>query len=250
MNKKITLIIALVLILSFSVVSLGAVVVEKIDAYRADDMKFQVDGEMWQPKELDGSPLSPIIYKDRSYVPVRALLEDKDVKVDYDEAKRTIFLDYPDWTAPKGQKYWDPDLGKNPDIGDIISGPIVWKIGGPYEELPDYTLILEEFNKLNSVMDQTSVTLNLDEETKVMIDGKEWDIKELVEQKKTFNVSGEMDGNIQFRGDKKENAIKYIEFDGKDITDGDSAQQSIKVDWEVSFSGPPFKIKITIIFSK
>lgn len=248
MKKNISLIIVLVLILSFSVVSLGAVVVEKIDAYRADDMKFQVDGEMWQPKDVDGSPLAPIIYNNRSYVPVRALLEEKDVKVGFNEDSRTIILDYPDWTAPQGRKYWDPDWDKDPDIGDIISGPIIWQIGGPYEELPDYTLILQEFEKLNSIMDESSVTLNVAEDTKVMVSGKEWSIKELVEQKKTFNVTGEMDGKIQFKGDKKQNEIKSIAFEGSEIRETDVVAQ--KIGWEVSFSGPPFKIKITITFGK
>lgn len=256
MKSKISLVLAIVMILSFSVMSLGAAVVREIKAYVAEDMKFQVDGEMWQPKDLDGTPLAPIIYNGRSYVPARALLEEKDVKVNFDDETRTIILNYPDWQdpdedngktePPKDQRYWDPDAGKYPDIGDIIAGPIVWRIGGPYEELPDYTLILEEFAKLSQVMESNTITMNLDKDAVVMISGREWKIEELVKAKKTFSVTGDSKGEMSFKGDKKSDTIKLVQFDGKEIKEGDAVAQKIK--WEVSFSGPPFKITITIRF--
>lgn len=71
-------------------------IVQNINAQLANDMGFMVDGEMWQPKDVDGSLLSPIIYNGRSYVPVRALLEAKGVQVSYDEKTRTIILVYPE----------------------------------------------------------------------------------------------------------------------------------------------------------
>lgn len=254
MKSKISFIIAVVMILSFSVMSLGAVVVEEIKAHRADDMKFQVDGEMWQPKDLDGTPLAPIIYKERSYVPVRALLEEKDVEVDFDDDTRTIILDYPDWQdpdedngntdPPKDTKYWDPDGGRNPDKGDIIPGPVVWQIGGPYEELPDYTLILEELEKLSQIMDSTTTTFNVSRNTEVMVNGETWSIEELVKSKKSFAIAGELDGKIRLKGDGRSNIINHIEFDGEEIKEG----AETKIGIEVTFSGPPWKITITIKF--
>ena len=253
MKKRISFILVAVLILSFSVVSLGEIVVQEVKAHLADDMKFQVDGKMWQPKDVDGTLLSPLIYKNRSYVPVRALLEEKDVDVGFDEKTRTIILNYPEYEPPVGeydppkdQRYWDPDAGKYPLPGDIIAGPIVWKIGGPYEELPDYTLILEEFAKLNQVMDSQTITMHLDRDAKVMVNGKEWAIEELVKEKKVFTVNGDSKGEISFKGDKKSDTIKLVQFDGKEIKEDQAPAR--KIEWEVSFSGPPFKIKITIRF--
>lgn len=257
MKSKISLIVAVIMLLSFSMVSLGAVVVEKIEAYRADDMKFRVDGEMWQPRDVDGSPLSPIIHNGRSYVPARALLEEKDVEVDFDDKTRTIILNYPDWQDPDEDngnsdppkdksKYWDPDGGKMPEKGDILPGPIVWQIGGPYEELPDYTLIIEAFKEMKPLMDETTTTFNVDKDTKVMVNGENWSIEDLVRSKKSFTVEGDLDGRVRLKGDPKSNTINHIQFDGREIKDADALASKIGI--EVTFSGPPWKLTIKIKF--
>ena len=112
MNSKFSIFIVLVLILSFSVIGSGfsitnpgpqppvqdprPTIVQSINAQLATDMGFMVDGQEWQAKDVDGTILSPIIYKGRSYVPVRALLEAKGVQVSFDENTRTIILNYPE----------------------------------------------------------------------------------------------------------------------------------------------------------
>lgn len=94
MNKRKILSIALILVLSISVFAFGDDHVTKIEAFLAGDLNFNVDGEQWIPKDTDGSELTPIIYKDRTYIPVRSLLEDKGVTVDYEASTRTVLIDY------------------------------------------------------------------------------------------------------------------------------------------------------------
>jgi len=91
-NKLLIIIFTLVLV--FSVVGFGNEAIEKIEAYLVSDLKFEVDGEEWSPKDVDGSPLIPLNFKGRTYVPVRSLLEDKGVTVGYEADTRTVLLDY------------------------------------------------------------------------------------------------------------------------------------------------------------
>lgn len=90
--KTITVLTAAVLLISAT--AAGAVSITRIEAYLAEDFNFRVDGEAWSPKDVDGSDLTPIVYNDRTYVPVRSLLEEKGVGVDWDDDTRTVILDY------------------------------------------------------------------------------------------------------------------------------------------------------------
>lgn len=93
-KKKIGIIVmALVVVLLFSVIGYAASHLEKIEAYLSHDMTFRVDGQNWQPMEADGSKLVPIVYNGRTYVPARALLEEKGVKVGYNNETKTVILD-------------------------------------------------------------------------------------------------------------------------------------------------------------
>jgi len=94
MNTRKVLALSLVLVLSISVFAFGDDHVTKVEAFLAGDLNFDVDGEAWVPKDVDGSDLTPIIYKDRTYIPVRSLLEDKGVTVGYEADTRTVLLDY------------------------------------------------------------------------------------------------------------------------------------------------------------
>ncbi len=96
MNIKINkiLIAVLVMTVALATVATGAASVAQVEAFLANDFNFRVDGEAWTPKDVDGSELTPIVYRDRTYVPVRALLEDQGVEVDWDNDTRTVILNY------------------------------------------------------------------------------------------------------------------------------------------------------------
>ena len=55
----------------------------EITAYLDDMLHMTFNGEAFIPREIDGSELSPILYKDRTYLPVRAIAEKTGVYVDY-----------------------------------------------------------------------------------------------------------------------------------------------------------------------
>lgn len=189
MNRKRSMLMALVMILSFSVVSFGDGVLEKIQAYWAHDIKFEVDGKPWQPKEPDGSRLSPILYKGRTYVPARALLEEKDVKVAFNEETRTIHLDYPLWEPPPQDlpeaPEYEPPVPQKPEKPEyeppvpITSVPydiLKSDIGGPYKEWPNYDLILDlldEEGKQDGPIISNIIEIELADDAVFMINGKE-----------------------------------------------------------------------------
>lgn len=215
MKRTTIVLIVAVLLLSFSVGGFGVNTVDKIEAYLANDMKFKVDNELWQPKDVDGTLLYPIIFNGRSYVPVRALLESKGVKVGFNDAERTIILDYgwdvskvkepgtdknEGWDVSKVEQNpgvivrgwdvskvkqadtdgiggWDLSKLKRDDLNSIISMD-VWEV----EDNPDIRIIDFNSNKLFdlkgiSFANESKFTLSKD--VKILIEGKVISVEEL-----------------------------------------------------------------------
>lgn len=104
---------------------------------------MEVDGEYWQPRDLDGTILYPIIYNGRSYVPVRALLENKGVKVDYDAVERTIILDYPVDDIVSSDV---PEPPTDLDLRKLIKDHIV--------DIDNMVLIISFFKILNIIIEK------------------------------------------------------------------------------------------------
>jgi len=205
MKMKRSLFIAMIMILSFSMVSFGDVLLEKIQAYWAHDIKFQLDGTPWEPKELDGSRLSPIIYKGRTYVPARALLEEKDVKVAFDEKTRTISLDYPqtpDYEPPWGKKSTPFYIQKS-------------DIGGPYKEWPNYDFLFDLLEKSEGPGITTTIEMELADDAMFMINGKEGSLRDLDADGATYYFIIHPDDKITLGVDPKTNFVKSASMDLK-----------------------------------
>ena len=92
MKKRMILVVSLLMVFAFTAGVIANPAVESITANLAKDIKFVVDGESWAPAETDGSAMYPIIYKDRTYLPVRAIGEALGVKVDWNNDTRTVIL--------------------------------------------------------------------------------------------------------------------------------------------------------------
>lgn len=92
MKKKWTVMLAVVMLFAFSAGVIAGPAVQQISANLATDIQFTVKGKAWAPKDADGSALYPIIYKDRTYLPVRAIGEVLGVKVDWNNDSRTVIL--------------------------------------------------------------------------------------------------------------------------------------------------------------
>lgn len=186
MKSKTMVFILSVLLLSFSVVGFAINSVDKIEAYLANDMKFRVDNELWQPKDVDGSFLYPIIFNGRSYVPVRALLESKGVKVDFNNEERTIILDYPKngWDVSKVQQAdtdgiggWDVSKLKRDDLNSVISMDVWQVIDEPDIRIIDYNS--DKYLDMQGVSFVNESNFILSNDARLWIDGKAISINEL-----------------------------------------------------------------------
>ena len=61
-----------------------------VNAILNQDIKFEFDGEAFVPKEADGTILYPLVYKDRTYIPARFIMERAGIEVTWDEATQTV----------------------------------------------------------------------------------------------------------------------------------------------------------------
>ena len=208
MKRKIIVFAAVVLLLSFPIAAFGAKTVDKIEAYLANDIKFKVDGESWQPKDVDGTLLYPIIFNGRSYVPVRSLLENKGVKVDFDDSERTIILNYSGnggWDVSKIEEFdnsgnggWDvskltkDDLNSSTlmDVWDVKDNSKIKIIN--FTEKPSDEQEIHFANVSKFI---------LSNDAKVSIDGKTYSINDI--------VKGLSNGDIEVVEYKHGDSVKY-----------------------------------------
>lgn len=91
-KNKLILIVTIFMIFSFVSGVFASSTVQAITAYLAGDFKFTLNGENWQPRDVDGSQMSPIVYKNRTYLPVRAIGEALGVNIGWIDATRTVVI--------------------------------------------------------------------------------------------------------------------------------------------------------------
>ena len=178
-NKLFIIILALVLV--FSIVGFGNELIEKVEAYLVSDLNFEVDGEDWSPKDVDGSPLTPLNFNGRTYVTVRSLLEDKGVTVGYEDDTRTVLLDYSTMKhLDKSSPYLAKALVDDDPMGAGMWGRIVYTI----EKNPNF--------KLDSINMKQEITLEVSEDGKVYSWGdnrrEEMSLKELASSDETLSI--------------------------------------------------------------
>ncbi|HPF43309.1 MAG TPA: stalk domain-containing protein [Syntrophomonadaceae bacterium] len=119
MKKRMILVVSLLMVFAFTAGVIANPAVESITANLAKDIKFVVDGESWAPAETDGSAMYPIIYKDRTYLPVRAIGEALGVKVDWNNDTRTVILG--DAPAPVEEPVVEEPVVEEP----VVEEPVV-----------------------------------------------------------------------------------------------------------------------------
>lgn len=227
--KKKLFAMTLIAVLTLSAVVYAADHVTKIEAYLVNDLNFNVDGSSWSPKEVDGSPLTPIIYNDRTYVPVRSLLEDKGVTVGFDADTRTVILDY------STIKYIDKS-------SPLLMQAMPSTTGGGGAGKATFR-INPDFESIAIPMEQ-EYSFDMAQDIMIMVDGKEVEgsIDELMKLAENWNMK-----SIEMDIDEASGAVKSASI----ISIGDSAEDqelARKIDVTIELSGPPFKFKITIRF--
>lgn len=92
MKKKWILMLAVVMLFAFTAGVVAAPEVQQITAKLATDFNITLNGNAWAPKDADGSDLYPLVYNNRTYLPVRAVAEALNVKVDWDAKTSTVIL--------------------------------------------------------------------------------------------------------------------------------------------------------------
>ncbi len=229
-NKLLIIIFTLVLV--FSVVGFGNEAIEKIEAYLVSDLKFEVDGEEWSPKDVDGSPLIPLNFKGRTYVPVRSLLEDKGVTVGYEADTRTVLLDY---------STMKPIDKASPLLMTVSKdGP-----GGGSGKATFNELSIEKNHnlELDSISVEQEITLEVSEDGKIYAWGsnrrEEMSLKELAASDETIAIE-----KANFKIDQETGLVTSIEL----YENGEEVELGRDIDITVEISGPPFKIKVIIKF--
>ena len=111
MKKRWIMLLATVMLFAFAAGAVAGPAVTNITANLANDFKFTLNGEAWTPTD-GGNAMAPIVYNDRTYLPARAIAEALDIKVDWDEATRTVIL------------------------GEAVAAPVEEEPAAPVEEEP------------------------------------------------------------------------------------------------------------------
>lgn len=230
MKYKLSIITVIIAAFALSIVGYAAVNIERIEADFAHDMGFRVDGEQWQPRDVDGTPQSPIIYKGRSYVPVRSLLEDRGFDVDFESDTRTIILRSPVKELDKStpllfdtlSSHLDPDSD-----GDGITDTIEFELGPNTE----FGLPGVEFT--------SETVFDLSDDATVLLDGRKLSLIELAKADEKIGLDF---GKVKVVYNEQSRTAGHIEIETIE------GEFTAKADFEIEISGPPFKIKITIKF--
>lgn len=102
--------VSLVFVFPLAVNAVG--LTETITAVVNKEIKITWNGESFVPRDDDGSVLYPIIYKGRSYLPVKYVAEKAGVTVDWDSNSKTIKLTQAD-ANPVDEPYKDAISGKS-----------------------------------------------------------------------------------------------------------------------------------------
>ncbi|GHV16646.1 hypothetical protein FACS189425_01300 [Clostridia bacterium] len=93
MKKWTKCLMLVMLILVFGVGAYAVGNITTITAYQNSNMTIEYNGEKWTPQDTNGDEFLPVIFNDRSYLPVRALANKLGIGIGYDAESETIWID-------------------------------------------------------------------------------------------------------------------------------------------------------------
>lgn len=113
--KKMYVVLALIITFCLGMVfsSFAYSTLQRIEAYIDRGIKITWDGELFTPRDSDGTVVYPIIYRNRTYLPVRFVTENAGLEAGWDEDSRTIIL------SSKEEEPIKPDENKNSKEVDV-----------------------------------------------------------------------------------------------------------------------------------
>ncbi|MDQ0896417.1 MULTISPECIES: stalk domain-containing protein [unclassified Paenibacillus] len=94
-KKKIissTLVTTTIVVLSTSLGVFAGSNLQEIKAYLNGDIKFEVKGSAWAPKDLEGNMILPITYNGTTYVPLRAISDALNTSIEYDSNRNMVIV--------------------------------------------------------------------------------------------------------------------------------------------------------------
>lgn len=94
-SKKIVFVLAFAVAFSFAAGVFAADGVKKITAYIRPDISIVLDGQKQNLKDDNGRKISPIVYNDTTYLPLRAISNAFGKTVDWSESSRTVTITTP-----------------------------------------------------------------------------------------------------------------------------------------------------------
>lgn len=171
MRTKLYSIVILVLVFIMGVVShsIAESSMQKITAFIDFNINMKLNGQSFEPKDDDGTLLNPIIYKNRSYVPIRVIAESLGVGVQWNATTKTISLGkqepkslFDEW---KGQLY-GLILSKDQNILSVGSNKFTYGLLGL--DLPAYVNKMEEFN-LSKKYSKLTIKMGVEGEGKAIV---------------------------------------------------------------------------------
>lgn len=65
---------------------------QEIKAYLNGDLKFELNGEGWRPKDAEGHEMLPITYDGTTYVPLRSVSSALNVPLDFNSESNTVLI--------------------------------------------------------------------------------------------------------------------------------------------------------------
>ncbi|NOV01184.1 stalk domain-containing protein [Paenibacillus planticolens] len=92
MRKPSTLVLSGLFIFSFSTAVYASTNSKEVTAYVNKGIKFMLKGEAWAPYDANGIKQDAITYEGSTYLPLRSVAEVTGLKVDWDDATKTIVM--------------------------------------------------------------------------------------------------------------------------------------------------------------
>lgn len=83
--------ITMLLSFSFAMTALGNSLLQEVKGFLSKEMKLVLNGGPWT-MDINGETFYPLIYNDRTYLPVRAVAEALDVPIAYEAESKTVYI--------------------------------------------------------------------------------------------------------------------------------------------------------------
>lgn len=148
------------MVASFAMGAAAAGTLQEIKAYLNSGITIKYDGEAQVMTDAQGARVYPITYNGTTYVPIRAVSNMLDVKVDWDQASQTVLLGNPvdgvdmieELKAYQSNEFWQVQTADKQDPRDIsgnsyshwiylrgaprgVNGVISFNLEGKYDTL-------------------------------------------------------------------------------------------------------------------